>query len=400
MSDASDNTSIENEIKDKEVSVEQEDLEENPEENSEEYPKEFEKVINDLYNDLRGTFPEYELLPITDKEKYVELYEYCKLIYPKQFFNILYKNDEIFKKTSQEQDKDAENNTKFLPNIDFKDLWSSNISEKTRDIIWKYLQLILFLVVNSSDSENMFGEASEIFKAINKDDFKSKLEETLHGMNNMFDEEDVSGVDLPSAEEMHSHINGLLDGKLGALAKEIAEETTKDLQDTINENENVDDVFKNLIKDPTRLMKLIKSIGTKLDDKFKSGELKESELLEEASEMLNKMKKVPGMKNIDELLKKMGMPGGVGKMGGGKIDLGAMKNNLNVNLKNAKMRERMLKKLQDKKDQQKKQVENIINNAVISDDKFTTGEIVEKSKAVKEKTNKKKKKNKNKNKKK
>jgi len=207
-------------------------------------------------------------------------------------------------------------------------------------------------------------------------------------------------VDLPSAEEMHSHINGLLDGKLGALAKEIAEETTKDLQDTINENENVDDVFKNLIKDPTRLMKLIKSIGTKLDDKFKSGELKESELLEEASEMLNKMKKVPGMKNIDELLKKMGMPGGVGKMGGGKIDLGAMKNNLNVNLKNAKMRERMLKKLQDKKDQQKKQVENIINNAVISDDKFTTGEIVEKSKAVKEKTNKKKKKNKNKNKKK
>jgi hypothetical protein len=246
----------------------------------------------------------------------------------------------------------------------------------------------------------MFGEASEIFKAINKDDFKSKLEETLHGMNNMFDEEDVSGVDLPSAEQIHSHINGLLDGKLGALAKEIAEETTKDLQDTINENENVDDVFKNLIKDPTRLMKLIKSIGTKLDDKFKSGELKESELLEEASEMLNKMKKVPGMKNIDELLKKMGMPGGVGKMGGGKIDLGAMKNNLNVNLKNAKMRERMLKKLQDKKDQQKKQVENIINNAVISDDKFTTGEIVEKSKAVKEKTNKKKKKNKNKNKKK
>jgi len=385
MSDISDNTSIDNETKENKASEEQE--------NTEEYPKEFEKVINDLYNDLRGTFPEYELLPITDKEKYLELYEYCKLIYPKQFFNILYKNDEMFKKLSHE---DTENNTKFLPNIDFKDLWASNISEKTRDVIWKYLQLILFLVVNSSDSENMFGEASEIFKAINKDDFKSKLQETLHGMNNMFHEEDVSGVDLPSAEEMHSHINGLLDGKLGALAKEIAEETTKDLQGSINENDNVDDVFKNLIKDPTSLMKLIKSIGTKLDDKFKSGELKESELLEEASEMLNKMKKVPGMKNIDELLKKMGMPGGAGKMGGGKIDLGAMKNNLNVNLKNAKMRERMLKKLQDKKDQQQKQVENIINNAVISDDKFSTGEAVEKSKIKKEKTNKKKKKNKNK----
>ena len=67
------------------------------------------------------------------------------------------------------------------------------------------------------------------------------------------------------------------------------------------------------------------------------------------------------------------------------------------------MRERMLKKLQDKKNKQNKQVETIINNAVISDDKFSTGEIVEKSKAVKEKTNKtnkKNKKNRNKNKKK
>ena len=92
MSDISDNTSIDNETKENKASEEQE--------NTEEYPKEFEKVINDLYNDLRGTFPEYELLPITDKEKYLELYEYCKLIYPKQFFNILYKNDEMFKKLS------------------------------------------------------------------------------------------------------------------------------------------------------------------------------------------------------------------------------------------------------------------------------------------------------------
>ena len=37
----------------------------------------------------------------------------------------------------------SEINTFFLPNIDFKEIWAEDISEKTRNIIWKYLQLIL-----------------------------------------------------------------------------------------------------------------------------------------------------------------------------------------------------------------------------------------------------------------
>jgi len=380
-------------------------MSENPEkdETKQDYLKEFEKVINDLYRDINTTFPEEKLKPLENKEDYLELYDYCKLIYPKHFFNILYKNEDIFKEDENESEEEQLN---FLPGINFKKLWNSNITDKTREIIWKYLQLILFLVVNSGDSENMFGEASELFQAIDQDEFKSKLEKTIGEMNDMFNnEEDSSGVEIPSAEDMHSHINGLLDGKLGALAKEIAEQTAKDLQGSFNDTDNldnVDDVFKNLLKDPASLMKLIRTIGKKLDDKFKSGELKESELLEEASEMLEKMKKVPGMKNIDELLKKMGMPGGAGKMAsGGKIDLGAMKNNLNKNLKNAKMRERMLQKLEENRKQKEEKVNEIINGATISDDKFSTGESVEKSLVISEpKKSKKKKKKKGGNKKK
>ena len=214
--------------------------------------KEFEKIINDLYKDIKKTFPEQELPPMDKEEDYLELYNYCKLVYPKHFFNILYKNEEIFKE--DEEDKTVY----FLPNVDFRKLWNSNITDKTRDIIWKYLQLVLFLVVNSGDSENMFGEASEIFKAIDQDEFKSKLEKTINEMNDMFnkDGDDVSGVEIPSADDMHSHINGLLDGKLGALAKEIAEQTAKDLEGSLGESGNVDDVFQKLLKDPTSLMKL------------------------------------------------------------------------------------------------------------------------------------------------
>ena len=45
-------------------------------------------------------------------------------VYPERFFDILYQNQDIF--------SDEEINTKFLPNIEFKNLWKEDIIENTR----------------------------------------------------------------------------------------------------------------------------------------------------------------------------------------------------------------------------------------------------------------------------
>jgi hypothetical protein len=101
-------------------------------------------------------------------------------------------------------------------------------------------------------------------------------------------------------------------------------------------------------------MNLVKSVGTKLDAKLKAGDMKESELLAEASELMKKMKDMPGMGNIQSMLNKMGMGGGAGSgVGGGggknKVNVSAMQANLERNLKNAKNKERLLSKLAEKK---------------------------------------------------
>ena len=91
---------------------------------------------------------------------------------------------------------------------------------------------------------------------------------------------------------------------------------------------------------------MIKKIGGNLDKKIKSGEIKESELIEEAGELMNKLNTMPGMKEMQKMMSQMGMP--IGK--NSKINMGAFKNNLNkVNATN-KMRERLKKKLDSKKD--------------------------------------------------
>lgn len=337
-------------------------------------PEEFAKVIRDFVRDIRETFPEVHPLinkwwaePIVEfdyidneeerKQAIVEyerdcityLFTYCQKKLPQHFFEILYQNEDIF-------NADATIDTEFLPNIHFKNLWQFNITQKTRDTIWKYLQLILFSIVGTLDNQEAFGDTAKLFEAINEDDFKNKLEETLKQMEGIFNTSNVQEEDnstdpdlntnnLPNADDIHGHINSMLEGKLGKLAKEIAEETAQDLNVDMENTTDMKDVFNKLIKNPTKLMSLVKTVGEKLDNKIKSGEIKESELIAEATEMMNKMKNMPGMDNIQSMLGKMGIPG----MGGGrKMNMAAMEAQLNRNMKAAKMRERMKTKVEQK----------------------------------------------------
>jgi hypothetical protein len=324
---------------------------------SESVPEEFIKVIRDFVGDLRTTFPEY--VPFIDKWwkskehfHYIEeeedrqnayeksekksaklLFDFCKKKLPPRFFDILYQNDEMFK-------EESELDTEFFPKIHFKNLWQCDISDKTRETIWKYLQLLLFSIIGTLENKEAFGDTAKLFEAINEDEFKSKLQETLGQMEGLFDmsgNSNLNQTDLPNAEHINEHLTGMLDGKIGQLAKEIAEDAASTLNVDFDDVTDVKDVFNTLIKNPTKLMGLIKTVGDKLDSKLKSGELKESEMIQEATEIMNKMKSMPGMGNIQSMLSKMGM----GNFGGGKVNTAAMEAKLNQRLKMAKTKERI-----------------------------------------------------------
>ena len=332
-------------------------------------PEEFAKVIRDFVGDLKTTFPEYisfinKWWKTHEHYKHIEneeerniafekgqaksihsLFEYSKKKFPPRFFDILYKNEEIFK-------EDSDMDTEFLPQIHFKNLWQCDISDKTKETIWKYLQLIMFSIVGTLENKDAFGDTAKMFEAINEEEFKSKLEETLTQMQGLFDvsgnmasdSDSGNGINMeniPNADDIHSHITGMLDGKLGQLAREIAEETAEDLNMELDGATDMNSVFQKLIKNPTKLMGLVKSVGSKLDTKIKSGDIKESELIAEATDMMNKMKNMPGMGNIQSMLNKMGMGNLGGLGGGGKVNTAAMEANLNQKMKMAQTKERM-----------------------------------------------------------
>ena len=207
--------------------------------------------------------------------------------------------------------------------------------------------MVCVTVVNTQNDTSSFGDAASLFEAINEDELKRKLEETMEQMSGIFD---MSGAnfdpenmpDMPNPDDLHEHISGILDGKLGRLATEITEETLKDFSDISGAN-SVGDVFKALFKNPGRLMNMIKKVGGNLDAKIKSGEIKESELMEEASQLMQKLNNVPGMKNMQKMFGDMGIPMN------GKLNMNAMQAQMKNNIGKAKTKERLRRKLEARK---------------------------------------------------
>ena len=426
-------------------------------------PEEFKKVIFEFLSDISNTFPEYkstlslfldsngvkldsETVAESETQKVVTiLYDYCSKVYPERFFDILYKNEKIF--DGNKNREYANVNTHFLPNINFSVLWNTEgISDGTRETIWKYLQLILMTIITNIEDKKSFGDAANLFEAINEDELRNKLEETIQQMYNMFEgsnlngdkdghsknkagdgdndkHEDGSNGEFnffdwakhmnkssanesgegesesnpnANAESIHDHISQILNGKIGKLAKEIAEETAKDVDFNMDfggesgENMDFKNVFQKMFKNPGKLMSLVKNVGSKLDQKFKSGEIKESELMQEASDLLSKMKGMPGMNNLADMLNKMGMSGMMGGMGGGgksKVNIGAMQSHLQRNVKLSQMKERMQQKLKMQQQQREAAAAAVASHAVQNSGQkkpqvFSTGEVVERTPAV------------------
>jgi hypothetical protein len=380
-------------------------------------PDNFKKVIVDFISSFIASFPEYKvgIYKALDMQEYSDvafvnsgsgacaddcecikhvsdqnvaiLFEHCKRVYPERFFDIIYQNDIIFSPDS------ADVCVEFLPNTDFRMVWNlSDVTDTTKDHLWKHLQLVTFTILGSISRDTpSFGETAKLFEAINEDELRVKLEETMAGIHTLFENENNnnantsesaetepghtkstpgsgsgsgsgSGPGIPSAESIHEHLSGLLDGKIGALAKEIAEETVSELDIDISNESSVGGVFQKLIKNPSKFAGIIKKVGEKLDKKMKSGDIKESELFKEASEFMSKMKSSGGkgaggggMADFAQLFKAMNLnPSDLGGAAAGlngktKINMNAMQSQLNRNMKMALAKERMHKKLDEKR---------------------------------------------------
>jgi len=180
---------------------------------------------------------------------------------------------------------------------------------------------------------------------------------------------------MPNPEDLHSHLKGLFGGKLGSLAQELMEELTEDLKESLGidpneleQSSNPTDVLKKLMRHPDKLMKLVKKIQNKFQDKMNSGDLSQEDIMKEAGDMLRKMKEMGGnSKQMNEMFQNMAKTmGGMGGMfpGGNKKNMRVDTNAVDRMMKAQSTRERLRAKLEKKKMEEQAKSYVIENNSV------------------------------------
>lgn len=350
-------------------------------------PENFKTVVNDFTNDLSITFPEYSYLwqkwrtseiPEADLS---ELFQFCIKVYPERFFDILYQKEQIFHPND-------DTNVDFLPNVNFKLLYScENVSEQTKKTIWKYLQLILFTIVGGVKDKDLFGDAANMFENLGEGELDEKMSEVMGSINDFFQNMDFNfdkwkeenndepapkgdehfeemkktfqKMGMPDIGKLQEHLKTLFDGKIGKLAKEMAEEISEEFSDLLGKDgtdmKNPQDVIKKLMKDPTKMMNLMKTVGSKLDNKMKSGEISREELMKEASEMMDKMKDMGGGDQFNDMFKNLAK--NMGSMGKNmKVDTNALDRMTKMMSTKERLRTKAEQKKQNRMEEQAQQI--------------------------------------------
>lgn len=248
-------------------------------------PCDFFKIITDFANDICRVFPEYNSIInkyiLSEKEKTddnkLKLYNFVGKVIIQNKEYILSKNEELFLNTD-------ENilNTEFLPRIVFSHIWDGDISEITKTTIWKYLTLLFVTISKQQGGGKEEIDLDEILSGIlDEPETETQIsEETSQSQ----EQTTPQHQQIPGIGELPEQFQSMMGGSLGKLAMELAQETS--LEGI--ENKGTMDLFSMMGK-----------IGSKIENKLKSGELSESSLLEESMGLINSM---GGANNIQSMM--------------------------------------------------------------------------------------------------
>tara|TARA_Y100001970_G_C14144277_1_gene808946 strand:+ start:223 stop:1116 length:894 start_codon:yes stop_codon:yes gene_type:complete len=260
----------------------------------EEVEKQLFSIFSNFIRDLSKTYPEiksclyrnYEdciLNETKSLEDFPKLQKFLELISEHEKY-ITDKNLEFF-------DLEIE----LLEEISFQKLWEKNISNKTRETIWKYLQTFQIININLKSNQ----ELKEALSQIGKDttmEVDRKTAKDLKKLKKLTNE-----VKKESGEnELDEMLGGLLDTGIGDIAKEVAKNIDIDkMFGNINENSNPMEVMTQIMN-PEKMNTIFQNINNVMENKVEKGELTKDSLKEEAEGMMGQMKDNPlfsGMMN-------------------------------------------------------------------------------------------------------
>ena len=257
------------------------------------YLEKFNFYLKSFLGELVTIFPEYkekidcEYSEVLGAESLtVDTYvkEYMDSVTP-YHSDIAQKNDKLFL---------GENELRFLRNLDFRELWTKDLSDSTRENVWKYLQTLYVLgrkIVASDDDVN------EMLNELNSNDeetLKNHQKEMMDMIENMSKITDENRANNSEVEDLFNN------GIISDIAKELTTELDLEKLDMGNP-QNMNEAFSNIMGGGggNNFFNLISKVGEKIQNKVESGQINQGDLISEAQKMMG------GLRNPEQMAKSM-----------------------------------------------------------------------------------------------
>lgn len=331
-----------------------------------------------VYGDLTGaairSWWDFEATGAAAERQIDGLMRYCKPLLMPHYMSIIFNDVQLFS-------PHATHSTRFLPGIDFRDIWfDAGTTQHSREALWKHLTMLTSIAMQWKAEEQQAGAGADaggldmdMMQCVDPAMLEAKLQEIQgmlmqafggaeeaaavagagsssssgaaakprkrggRGRDDEDDEEDEEEdeelenllgkrgrksnvASLFDPERIMEHLRGMTQGKLGSLAAEFCEEAQHefglgDLRSTslpkAEAARKMKELFESIFRQPAKMAELVKRMQTRIQTKIDSGELSQSEMIQEAQGMMQKMGDIPG---LDKLFKGMGMGGAGGKM--------------------------------------------------------------------------------------
>jgi len=301
-------------------------------------------LFGDFLKDLGKTYPEiksclnrnYEDILTGNENNKINDFPKLKL-----FLDLIYEHQGLIR---EKDESFFQLEINLLEEISFKNLWSKNISIKTKGTIWKYLQTFSLITINLKSSEELQTALSAIQSggSLNKKDIKDKkVANDLKNIKKLTG--DVQNDNKDDDEiDFEKLMGGMMDSGIGNIAKEVAESMNiEDMLEGIDENSNPMEVMGKLMN-PEKMGSIFKNIDSVMKNKMENGEITEDTLKEEAMGMMGKMDKNP---LFNGMMNEMNNTQGQEEKGQGKED-----NVKEKEEKHGENKDKLKKKINEKKE--------------------------------------------------
>lgn len=262
-------------------------------------------VFKSFIADIKKVFPEYEKSIQDTYGSLIEL-ESCKIEDQELLKEFLERVHKLNKKITNKDESLFTEDSLILTDISSKEMWEQNISYKTKETIWKYLQTFCLLSLNHQSNKDLQDALSDLNQEKKVDIKDKKVASDVKKIKKMAENiqepiaEDINNTPASDENPFSAMEQMMESSEIGKIAKEVSE--SLDIESMLGGDE---------IQDPMMLMqklmtgdamgKIMGTIHNVVNDKVENGQLNQDTMRNEAQGMYQNMGNNPLFQAMNQM---------------------------------------------------------------------------------------------------